>query len=176
MIPFCDGLNIRIYVPYTDLSAATQVALLGYQYEKVDVSADDFAYYRHFAQRWAQRQTWVNVEHDCVPWPGALEELMRCPEPWCTFEYSLPCLRERPMHHPTSTVPLGCTKFGADLMAGTLDMWEEPLVWWVVDGRVTTAARAAGFEVHQHHPGIVNAAPWLVAMSPIEPPPTESRA
>jgi len=161
---------IDIFVPFTKIGEATRIALIGYDYRPVDVSGDDFAYGRHFAARWAQRQDFVNVEHDCIPWPGAIEAIASCPEPWCTYDYSLPCLRERDMHHPTTMVPLGCAKIGADLMIATIDIWKAPCHWENCDRRITEEARALGLEVHQHFPGIVNAnsaldqlgSPWTV--------------
>lgn len=50
-------------------------------------TAPDFAYGHHFTHLWNEGKPFITVEHDVVPWPGAIDQLMACPEPWCTHRF-----------------------------------------------------------------------------------------
>lgn len=52
----------------------------------LDNSDTGYRYGRNFAALWNKGEPFIHVEHDIVPWPGAIKELIECPEPWCTFE------------------------------------------------------------------------------------------
>ena len=149
-----------IFVPYSDLSEATQVALVGYDWQGVALEGE-FGYGRYFAARWAQRTDFIQVEHDCIPWPGAIEAIALCLEPWCAYNYHLPFMYDQDLNRG-GTILMGCMKVTGELMAATINCWDEPCDWGVCDKRLTDAARAAGYSVHQHFPGIVNANPVLL--------------
>ena len=133
----------RVFVPCTDVQPGTRVALLGYEPEYVDVSADRHAYWRYFADRWAAGETFISCEHDVVPWPGALESLTECPEPWCAFGYSARDDFGAPLGPPLVRVPrfsvgvpkwikptfpgpyVGLVKFTDAAIAATAELWTE---------------------------------------------------
>lgn len=149
-----------IYVAHIGtVSVATRCSLIGYEYQEVYVGSRAVDYGAFFAARWRERQTFVNVEHDVVPWPGAIESLLDCPERWCAFNYHLPC-------HRTGGIgtagPLGCVKLSAEFIAATPTMWDEPCDWRVCDVRVRDVANPAGLTVHEHTPGVVHANPALL--------------
>lgn len=48
---------------------------------------DDYA--RMLQRLWREEQTFILVEHDVVPWPGALERLWDCEEMCCAYQYPL---------------------------------------------------------------------------------------
>lgn len=144
---------MRIFVPFTEIQTATRVALIGYDYTAVQLN-DDYSYGDYFRQRWRSGESFINVEHDCVPWPGALEKLWNCTQPWCAFNYGLPIHREHPLFGG-SAVPLGCTKISDRLIAVTPTLWDEPVEWSYCDQQLPKTQ----FTVHQHFPGIVNANP-----------------
>ncbi len=97
------------------------------------------------------------VEHDVLPWPGALAELAACPEPWCGYAYS----PGRHLRVPT----LGCVRFRAEFLAAvadalTVDAWRVdlfPRTWQYVDQQIAVTARRRGFEWHQHFPAVTHA-------------------
>lgn len=55
------------------------------------LAKDDFTYGDTLQRAWDAGEPFINVEHDIVPWPGALEALWRCPDqpPWCGYRYPL---------------------------------------------------------------------------------------
>jgi hypothetical protein len=152
---------IPVFVPHVRVNEATRVALVGFDWLGVDVSADEWAYGRYFAARWAQRTDFIQVEHDCIPWPGAIEAITLCSQPWCAYNYHLPFMYDQDLNLG-GTVVMGCMKVTGEVMAATINCWDEPCEWGVCDKRLTDAARGAGFSVHQHFPGIVNANPALL--------------
>jgi hypothetical protein len=154
---------MKIFVPYTELQPATYIALIGYDYELIKLKGL-YGYAKYFRDRWNDGQGFINIEHDCVPWPGAIEAIRDCPEPWCSYDYSLPCHRNRDMHHETTFVPLGCAKINADMITRTKTAWDKLKKWDILDGYITRLAQTAGFNVHQHFPGIVNANKALLNM------------
>lgn len=144
---------MNVFVPYTQLERITRCALGGTGFKAIKMS-DDEAYVRYFEERWAEGETFINVEHDVVPWPGAIEELWKCPEPWCAHGYM-------PYDDLTSdsySVFLGCAKISGKLIQALPNCWKEKPTrhWNNCDGQLTQYARARGFNVHQHHPAVLN--------------------
>ena len=148
-----------IYVPHTELSPATERALAAYEVIYVRLDGDD-GYPRFLGERWAAGETFVNVEHDVAPWPGAVDGLLDCPEPWCGYDYGDAC--------PTGpTALLGCVKLTAELMRATPTIWDDMLTqpnvwsdlgipgWGYCDLWLDQQARPV-VEHHLHTPAVVN--------------------
>lgn len=153
-----------IYVPYSKLQPATLISLIGYDYEPVKVTGK-YGYSKYFKQRWAEGQTFINIEHDCVPWPGAIEAIEQCEQDWCVYNYSLPVHRQQNLGIvEAGGIPLGCIKISAHLIAETKDCWDKPIDWSYCDGHLADYLRARGFRPHQHFPSIVNANPVLLKL------------
>ena len=79
--------SAEIYVPYTAISMATRIFLASpftapCPVTMVDVSSNEFSYWLYLRKAWAQRKTFINFEHDVVPFPGAIQELLNCPRSW----------------------------------------------------------------------------------------------
>lgn len=55
-------------------------------HHRIVLNGDGWRYGRSFAQFWNKGEPFIHLEHDIVPWPGAIQELIDCPEPWCVFE------------------------------------------------------------------------------------------
>jgi hypothetical protein len=112
---------MNIFVPFTKVQPWTLVAMLWYLQHTtfVDVSGDDWDYVKFFEQRWAERKTFISVEHDVVPGPGVLDSMWGCSEPWCVSTYI------GPPPPPPSVAPFfGVIKFTTDLMQAL------PKIWW----------------------------------------------
>lgn len=112
---------------------------------------DDEAYSRLLAAAWRQGE-FVVVEHDVVPWPGAIRELWDCPELYCAFEY--------PHGRGTLAAALGCTRFSERLTRGWPNLPErwEGRPWIEMDVRVLGAVyEATGVEGHVHGPPVGHA-------------------
>jgi len=145
---------MKIYVPYfPGIREATRVALIGYPYIPAE-AAGLYGYQEFFRGRWAAGESFIVVEHDVVPWPGSLEGLRDCPEPWCAHNFHLHLHRRYKLTDPGATPPLGCAKITAAFIEATPGLFDEPCGWEYCDQRV----RDNGvFAVHEHFPGVVNA-------------------
>lgn len=145
---------MNIWIPFTEIEAATEAAVRPYLVNRIRLTEED-SYVRYFEERWAERRTFINLEHDVVPWPGALDELWACPQPWCAFGY-------RPgenLAQPDACAYLGCAKIGEALIARLPNVWRDkpaPRVWSNCDCWLTTYARQQRIVVHQHYPAVVN--------------------
>ncbi len=153
-----------IYVPYTKIQPATEIALIGYEYTPVKVSGK-YGYSTYFKQLWSEGQTFINLEHDCVPWAGAIESLRECERDWCVFDYSLPVHRMRSLEAEVNGLPLGLMKIGASVIAQTPGCWDKLIDWSYCDQHLTKYLISKGLQVHQHYPSIVNANPVLLGLA-----------
>lgn len=142
---------MRIVVPFTDLHPTTKEVLSRetFQVDFVDVRGDPDSYRRLLARLWSERETVVIVEHDIVPWPGAIEEIWACPCQWGTYSYV--------MHGGIGIAHgFGCCKLTAWLMTNLPGLWDEPGEWSVLDQRLFFAARKVGIEPHLHRPPVTH--------------------
>ncbi len=168
-----------LYIPFTRVAEATEVFLNTYgcvpddlAVERIDVSGNPFGYQEHLQARWDEGATFVNMEHDIVPWPGALQELVACPRNWCFFGYLADI-----DFVATNAAPFGLVKFGASLIAAMPDVWElmsrrfanDPTAWAMCDIHLAEYARERGlFTPHQHSPSVLNANPKFIPVPVIE--------
>ena len=137
--------------------AATQLSLrqdgVEAQFEQMRGVED---YFTLFARHWEQGETFTIVEHDIVPWPGALQELENCSGLWCTLPYycSVGWIRDG----------LGATKFSADLMKQFPNFLQAPFPdccahtrhYCGLDRLIAHRMMELGIEPHVHQPGVVN--------------------
>ncbi len=145
-----------IYVPYTYIQPATRIALNDYEYTPV-LCDDEYGYVRYFRQRWADKETFINCEHDTVFWPGAIELLLECPKPWCAYGWST---QDRFVN--AVSVYLSLTKISWAMIRLLPGIWNKDIHWEYLDTHLTKCAREKGLEIHQHYPPIVNANPRIL--------------
>lgn len=148
------------YVPYTSLGNATRMFLASPQtmpvpVTMVDVSRDERDYHQYLATAWSHGGTFINFEHDIVPWPGAIQSLLDCPHPWCFFGYQ-DQLKD-------TVAEAGCAMFGLvrfrrQIIEGLLGAWScPPLHWRQCDIHFYDYATKNGWRPHQHLPSVFNA-------------------
>lgn len=65
---------------------------------------------------WDKGEGFINLEHDVVPWPGALTEMWECRRGWC----ALPLI----VHGCENQTNFGCVKFSGDFLKATKDIWD----------------------------------------------------
>lgn len=155
---------MKVFIPYTKLSDATVISLIGYDADPVKVDGK-YGYSQYFKDRWETGESFINVEHDCVIWPGAIEALEECQEPWCVYDYSLPNHRLRNLEEEVNGIPLGCMKISTETISKIPECWDEKIDWSYCDQHLTKYALKHRLRVHQHYPGIVNANKELVKLA-----------
>lgn len=112
---------------------------------------DDYG--RYIAMLWDKAEPFILVEHDVVPWPGAVESLQACPEPWCVFAY------EAGTEFNGDGIPLGCVKFDP-VTLGPCPL--EPLPggeyphWGSLDGQISSTFLTRNIYPHQHTPAVAH--------------------
>jgi len=155
----------RLYVPYTQLNDATRAYLTSVLYTPVPVTLVDcndapWGYQDYLQMAWDKGETFLNMEHDIVPWPGAIHSLLDCPEPWCFFGY------ERDLDFVALNTPVfGLCRFRAEFIATMPDVWRVMRVseqyakvpWRGVDLHMAKYAKHLGYTPHQHWPAVFNA-------------------
>lgn len=104
----------------------------------------DFSYDQLFRGLWEKGEPFILVEHDIVPWPGAVQQLWDCPEPWCGFPYSV--FGELRSY-------LGCTKFDPRRL-GACPLPEELVSWQVMDKQIERTLLSQKFAGHLHGPAV----------------------
>jgi hypothetical protein len=170
-----------IAVPYTPQKLRPETARWAADNNALmrDVSEAPDTYYRALCEWWAETDSVVIVEHDMLPADGVVEEMLHCPEPWCSSPYPLSGMTLGvwlTLDGATSelfnsphvgvahcTDALGCTKFSAELStslpalvveSGTFnqqDGWV-PYVWQFNDARISRLLRLNGLTPHLHAP------------------------
>lgn len=103
-----------------------------------------FGYDRLIRRLWAAGEPFVLVEHDVLPWPGAVQALWTCERPWCAHEYFM--LGEL-------RVALGCTKFDPARL-GPCPLPEEPVDWHGMDWCIISALMTRYESAHLHEPAV----------------------
>jgi hypothetical protein len=111
----------------------------------------DHDYWKLFCELWREGKTVVLIEHDVLPWPGAIEELLACPALWCSCSYRIN--GGYGIHHA-----FGCTKISADFMQLLPDVWQRIInrEWHALDSQLCHAALQAGQVPHPHRPPAIH--------------------
>ena len=144
--------RVKIVVPYTHVHPLVERKLYDYGFDPEFVPMiDEFSYWRLLRQIWREREPVVIVEHDVLPWPGAIEEMCACPAHWCSFTYEIN--GGYGIHHA-----FGCTKITAALMEATPKVWDEVAdrEWHALDAQLCYAALKAGQIPHPHRPAVIH--------------------
>ena len=116
----------------------------------VRIVDDDRAYAELITELWRRRTGFIIVEHDIIPWPGAVAGLWACPRPYCMYRYPIGGLLAG---------TLGCVKFGAGLLAALPDL---PATfsgahWSTLDVKITNALWNNGVRApHVHQPAVAH--------------------
>lgn len=154
---------MKVYCPHTRILPETRAALdnSGYQWTGVDLTGSDTAYTELMQKLWRAGESFAIVEHDIVPWRGALAELDDCDEPWCAFEYPF---------GKGAITGLGCTRFRDILLTGYPTAVDDTLIehhevhprghWCSLDGRLSHALHRLGARKHVHTPLVGHLHPY----------------
>lgn len=126
----------------------------------VYVGGHDTNYTALMAALWQRGLTFVIVEHDIRPHPGAVEEMLECAHDWCGFPYRF----LGGLHNG-----LGCAKFSADLTRRHPSVVLDTLAedngvhprghWCNLDDRVRRQLERRGEVKHAHGPPVEHLKP-----------------
>jgi hypothetical protein len=116
------------------------------RFERMDGALDgEYAYDRLFRSLWAEGEPFIVVEHDVLPWPGALQQLWQCDCAWGAFQYFI---------FGELRVQLGCAKFDPSRL-GDCPL-DELVPWQRLDWAVMTALVERGHSGHLHTPAVTH--------------------
>src|SRR5262245_36727721 len=104
------GESVKVLVVATSAKCPAVSALNSERipFKLVEVSGN-YSYGRALHQLWEEGESFINVEHDIVPWPGALEKMWKCKSAMCMYQYPIG-------HSGLISGSLGCVKFSDELI------------------------------------------------------------
>ena len=114
----------------------------------VEIMQDDLHYGRLLAENW--RGDVIVLEHDVVPWVGAMDAISDCSEPWCVYRY--------PFAPNAIRWALGCLRVNSELVAAHPDLPERwsGVVWNQLDAAVVAALSSVAEGPHFHDPPLAH--------------------
>lgn len=98
---------MRILIPALKQNCPAELALRAEGLNpEVQIITNNKRYSELIHKYWNDHKGFIIVEHDVIPWPGALKALWSCKHEWCGYSYPL---------HAQGLFGgyLGCTKFSA---------------------------------------------------------------
>ncbi len=141
----------RVIVPAVEADCPAHRALSTEGIEHLTwLVAEDTDYGKIVNHLWKQGEGFTIIEHDVVPWPGAVDGLERCTEPWCVHWFPLAPNAIRPA--------MGCVRFSTGLVQAHPDLcdeWEGAL-WNELDGKVYPTIIDAVGHPHRHRPDVAH--------------------
>jgi hypothetical protein len=153
-VPYATNLDAHAIGLYPETRAALEAE--GIEAEYIDLTGKPTAYHELLLRTWEEGRGWINVEHDIVPWPGALRLLWDCSCDWGGYAYSL---------GNAYASYLGCTKFSDALVQAHPDAVRRidglkpdgtaPRYWGRLDTRLKQVLEdQLGLVMHLHWPAV----------------------
>lgn len=119
---------MRIFVPFTllrpQVMAAVPTAIF------IPLLDKEYGYGKYFKDRWEEKQTFINIEHDVVPRADLLEEMWNCSEPLCVAGYC------SSVEGASGTSHIGCAKISASLILKSPKLFDNPCEWIQCEGYI----------------------------------------
>lgn len=148
--------------------AATIATLTGYAHRLQYVGNSDSDYFDFLAAWWASgEREIVTVEHDIVPQPELIDEMLDCDRAWCAAMYPF---------EEHWLFGLGCTKFSLEIRQAMPDLFEQVAErtggphhparhWCALDSHMQTLLnQKSGHTAHVH-----NRQEWIEHRNPEAP-------
>jgi hypothetical protein len=142
---------MKVYIPAVNENCPAALALRkeGVPFELV-LMPHEYSYSDMLCELWKKQQTFISIEHDVVPWWGAIEQLWKCPQPWCSYEY--------PPAPKALYAALGCIKIRGELprqFPEICKVWENR-EWGYLDGLVCSVLQGIVGKTHIHKPPLAH--------------------
>lgn len=123
--------------------------------ELLDVSGDNYAYWRAIRSRWTGERDLIIIEQDIEIGPDTVASMESCKQDWCCYAYPIFRTKVR------LRVGLGCTKISAMAQRiiqvaaieegfATCAACRGKGCWWHLDGRISHLLKRAGYFPHVH--------------------------
>jgi hypothetical protein len=150
---------VRVYLPYADSGLTEWTRRWAFHYcpSAIPVhTPGEYTYAQTVKAWWEQGDPFIVVEHDVIPWPGALGQLASCPHPWCAYAYGVggdDITADTFVRY--GSVPMGCFKVEPRRL-GRCPFSDEPVHWTAIDSVLAQVLYENGHRVHQHWPSICN--------------------
>jgi hypothetical protein len=145
---------MKVFITFTPsrLTDATIKSLFGYDTYYINMREEN-SYLEYFKERWKEGKSFINVEHDVIPWPGALDEIEHCQEPWCGYGYLK-------FEKAGSNPYLGCVKISVEMIKMIPDVWSDrekySVCWGNLDVHLAEYAKKCSIKFHQHFPSVTH--------------------
>ena len=145
-----EGYDMRVVVPYYSEDSPEFIACKlnlisqGIDARYVNVSGDVYNYDKLFRELWNAGKTFIIVESDIIPWPGALQQLWECECIWGAYSYFV---------FGQLRVQFGCTKFNPKEL-GELPLSETAIHWSRLDWEVISTLSKRWHAGHLHNPAV----------------------
>ena len=109
---------MRVVLPYIylDVEVAEALDASGYDWDSVDVSGSDEAYWEVLSDLWSYGKTFAIVEQDIKIGPATLKSFDACPHERCASPYP---------YLGGMYAGLGCTRFRGSLIRGLPHLMDE---------------------------------------------------
>ena len=149
---------MNLVVPYTSLNPLVPKVLRDYGFTPWFVHLPEVdSYWNLLRNLWEMQEDVVIVEHDVIPWPGALEELVACAKPWCSFSYLRQITPEK--RAVGDYFGFGCVKFARELMEQLPNAFEQMVDhhWSKLDTQFEWFTYQNSVRPHHHRPAVVHA-------------------
>lgn len=128
------------------------------------IAESPYTYGETMHRYWQKGHTFINVEHDIVPYPGALQAIDECGYNFCGYDYPIGYAG---VLGPGRGSALGCVKFGASLMRDYPDLSDDwpTTPWNALDAKIFLSLKGKADEFpaqtrwthfvwHEHYPPV----------------------
>lgn len=150
---------MKILCAYVDLEWPVEFMLRAEHPNDVtwaDCSGGDDAYFEAVKSMWNQGETFVIVEQDILPWPGALKEIYECSHRFCILWTP----HWQSINRDGSwTYAHGIVKYGSGLInqiPNYFNEYAETHHWSQFDWNIVATY---GSEIHYHWPPVIHLSP-----------------
>jgi hypothetical protein len=140
IMPYANSKTNPAIWAATKLNIETQ----GFYPRYEDVSSTPFSYHLLINELWNEGEKFILVEHDVLPWPGALTQLWECDCAWGAFQYLI---------FGNMRAYLGCVKFDPSKIIDCPTP-QELCEWQRLDQIMIKELMTRGERVHVHDPPV----------------------
>jgi hypothetical protein len=149
---------MKVIIPFTKLNKLQDKLLRQYRLKPVYTPMiQEYDYFNLLSRLWWEREPFVLLEHDILPWPGAIEELEACPRPWCSFSYHTKSTQWKSEGYGVFQT-FGCCKFAPAIMDKVPDIFSKfaSTSWNHLDAQFGHFMQEAGYLPHPHRPWVIH--------------------